>query len=164
MNKCIACIILLFLFPVSAHAWQGTVTRVIDGDTIDVQRNGSRERVRLYGIDAPEKAQPHGTRATRYLSRLLHGQKVAIDKVAEDRYGRIVAMVFLSDGSNVNQLLLQNGTSWVYPAYCKKKICRQWSYIEETARTEKRGLWADNNPVPPWEWRKKEDSLLERIC
>lgn len=152
----------LFLFPASLHAWHGRVVKVIDGDTIDVQRSRSVERIRLYGIDAPEKDQPFGTGATGYLARLIGGEQVTIDEVTKDRYGRMVAMVGL-DRSNVNQLLVQDGYAWVYSRYCRKAICQQWVNLEKDARLEKRGLWAGRNPVPPWEWRKQGGSLTDRI-
>ncbi len=96
-----------FFLPLSMP-WQGKVVKVINGDTSEVQRNRSIERIRLYGIDAPEKDQPFGLKATNYLVRLIHGKQVTIDAVTKDRYGRTVARVAL-DSSNVNKLLLQGG-------------------------------------------------------
>ena len=151
----------LLLLPASLLAWQGKVVKVIDGDTIEVQRKRSIERIRLYGIDAPEKDQPFGLKATGYLARLIRGNQVIIDEVSKDRYGRTVAMVSL-DRDNVNQLLLQGGYAWVYSNYCRKSICKKWNNIEKEARLNKNGLWAASNPVPPWEWRKQDGSTTDK--
>ena len=95
---------------------------------------------------------------------MVRGEQVSVDEIAKDRFGRTVAMVSL-DRRNVNQLLVRGGYAWVYSRYCQKIICKRWKILEWKARLEKTGLWAADNPVPPWEWRKKEGakSLTDRI-
>ena len=79
-----------------------------------------------------------------------------VETVDVDRYGRTVGIVRLPDGTVVNQEIIRAGFGWVYSSYCKKPICLEWKRLESQAATAKRGLWKDENPVPPWEWRREQ--------
>jgi endonuclease YncB( thermonuclease family) len=153
----------LILIPAVGYGWSGRVTRVLDGDTIEVRQGRAVEKIRLYGIDAPEKDQPYGARASRFLRKQVLRQQVEIRPVARDRYGRTVALV-LRDGQSVNRLLLQRGYAWVYKRYCRKQICRQWQREQAVARQVGRGLWAADDPMPPWEWRHREPTFTEQLA
>jgi endonuclease YncB( thermonuclease family) len=130
----------------------GTVTKVIDGDTVKVQLSSGPISVRFDSIDAPETNQPWGREAQAELSRLLDGQVVDLDVRSQDRYERLVATVYLGD-QNVNSWMVQRGHAWAYreylyePAYC---------YLEAAARAGHAGLWSQSAPNAPWEWRKRE--------
>lgn len=134
------------------------VVSVFDGDTIDVLHNGQAERIRLSGIDCPEKGQAFGKEAKQFTFTLIHGKGVTIHVLRKDRHGRTVADVVLPDGTNVSRELLRGGLAWWYRQYSKDESL---GALEEEARKAKRGLWADQDPIPPWEIRHpKQDRIL----
>ena len=142
----------LLLLPCAALAWPGLVVGISDGDTITVLRNGREQiKVRLYGIDCPEKRQAWGSRATQATGRFCAGKVVDIQGTDTDRYGRTVAIITLPDGRTLQEMLVAEGMAWVWPRYCKLPVCRDWSEIEVTAREGRVGLWRDTEPVSPWE-------------
>ena len=146
-----------FLFWLSpAQAWEGKVVGVTDGDTITVLQEKNPIKVRLYGIDCPEKRQAFGTRAKQFTSDLVFGKVVDVETVDVDRYRRTVGIVSLPGGTVVNQEIVRAGYAWVYARYCKKPICLEWKRLEGEAEVAKQGLWKDENPVAPWEWRREQ--------
>jgi micrococcal nuclease len=146
----------LFLaIPSLSHAWSGTVVHVADGDTIDVERDGKRVRVRLYGIDTPEKSQWYGQNAKTFTSSQVFGKVVKVEEIDVDRYGRVVGLVSVGD-LILNRHLVAYGFAWVYHQYCKKPFCSEWAEVETKARMEKRGLWKNPDVVPPWEYRRSK--------
>ena len=112
--------------------------------------NQRPERIRLSGIDCPEKGQAFGKKAKQFTSALVYGKDVVIHVLSKDRHGRTVADVVLPDGTNVSRELLRAGLAWWYRQYSKDKSL---GALEEEAQQAKRGLWADQNPIPPWEIR-----------
>jgi micrococcal nuclease len=141
----------LFAFPVHAE-YYGTVVSILDGDTIEVLHNRKAQRIRLAGIDCPEKKQPFGTRAKQATSSLSFGQSVTVHSAGKDRFGRTLATVELMDGTNLNYELVRQGWCWWYRKYAPDYAILQ--ALEAEARQAKIGLWVDANPVPPWAWRK----------
>ncbi len=133
-----------------AADFSGRVVGVSDGDTITVLHNGKGERIRLHGIDCPEKRQAFGNRAKQYTSKLVFGKTVTVQFVDRDRYGRPVGVVLLPDGRSLNHELVRAGLAWMYRRYTNDQSL---SDLEEEARVARRGLWADPHAVPPWEWR-----------
>jgi micrococcal nuclease len=109
--------------------------------------------IRLYGIDTPEKGQPHGKAAGKHLVSLIAGVAVEVESVTKDRYGRTVSIVSDCE-TNINQEMVQSGYAWVYCRYCDKLFCEYWIALESEAKTGKLGLWQEPDPIPPWEWRK----------
>lgn len=132
----------------------GVVVGVIDGDTVDVRIESGMIRVRLHGVDAPERDQPQGAAAKAALSALVFSKAVDVEPVEQDRYDRLVARLWLGD-LDVNAALVKQGAAWVYrryaedPAYCA---------YEKAARDLGRGLWAlpAEQRVAPWEWRRRK--------
>jgi len=142
------------LLPCPAWAWSGKVIGVADGDTITVLHDKHPEKIRLYGIDCPEKRQPFGNKAKQFTSKLVFGKVVEIEPVATDRYGRTVAFVRI-ENITVNEELIKQGFAWVYKRYCKLPVCNdRWDGLERKARSGKQGIWQDSNVIPPWEFRK----------
>lgn len=129
------------------------VIAVKDGDTIELLRNGETIKVRLYGVDSPEKEQDFGQRARQYTSDLAFGKFVRLIEHNKDRYGRTVGTIILPDGRNLNEELVKNGFAWHYKDYSKDK---NLANLESDARRFKRGLWAAPNPIAPWDYRKNE--------
>ncbi len=141
------------LLAVSAFAGEftGLVVGVIDGDTIDVLHDDQAERVRLNGIDCPEKGQAYGKSAKRAASDLAFGREVIIQMHGHDKYKRIIGDVILPDGMNLNQELVRQGWCWWYRKYAP--LNAELEQLEKSACEAKKGLWTELNPVPPWEWR-----------
>ena len=148
-------VIFFLLLPCPAWAWSGKVVGVADGDTITVLRDKHPEKIRLYGIDCPEKRQPFGNQAKQFTSDMVFGKTVEIEPVATDRYGRTVAFVQV-ENVLLNEELIKEGLGWVYVRYCKLPLCANWQSLELAAQNEKRGLWRDSNHIPPWDFRRQK--------
>lgn len=149
----VACVLILALVT-NASAWEGKVVGVADGDTVTVlSKNNEQIRVRLYGIDAPESAQAFGARAKQALASMVFGKVVRVEEKDRDRYGRVVARLYVGS-VDVNAELVRQGMAWIYRQYCRESFCSDWGNAESAAKSSSHGLWADSNPVPPWEWRK----------
>jgi micrococcal nuclease len=143
-----------WIFPESHAAdFSGQVIRVLDGDTIEVLYNQKAHRIRLHGIDCPEKGQPFGKVAKWATSALVFGRTVMVQGHDTDKYKRLVADVLLADETNVNQKLVKDGWCWWYRKYAPSDAVLE--ALEAEAREANRGLWIDPRPVPPWKWRKK---------
>ncbi len=131
----------------------GKVVSVSDGDTLTLlDAAKTKHKIRLHGIDAPESKQPFGTVAKKGLADLVFGKEVHVEVVDKDRYGREVGNVHV-DGVHVSREQVANGLAWRYVQYDKKN---DFGGLEDDARKQRRGLWADAHPVAPWEWRKSE--------
>lgn len=154
------------LFAVSLHcgfAWadnlQGKVVGISDGDTVTVlDASNMQWKIRLMGIDAPEKKQPFGTKSKEALSSLIYGKQVSVEYYKRDRYGRTIGKIVV-DGIDANLEQVKAGLAWHYKKYANEQssIDRElYSRTEDEARISRRGLWIDSNPAPPWEWRKTQ--------
>lgn len=129
------------------------VVGISDGDSFTViNRDNLQINVRVFAIDAPEKNQAYGDLAKKALSDLIYGKDIEIDVQAQERWGRYVAKVHTPEGRDVALLMLQSGMAWHYTRYNNST-----AYIkaQEAAKNSRRGLWADKNPVAPWDYRKK---------
>jgi endonuclease YncB( thermonuclease family) len=146
-------LVLLVLIVSVAYAdseIRGTVVGVHDGDTVTVlTRDRQQFRIRLYGIDAPETNQPFGDRSKRYLSDLVFNKQVRVLVKGEDGYGRTIGILYIGRIS-INAKMVRDGYAWAYVKYS-----RQYVPQEKQARSAKRGLWSQPDPVPPWEWRRR---------
>jgi endonuclease YncB( thermonuclease family) len=153
-NLLVASLLVTFFSSlVSASEITGSVVSVIDGDTIEVLHNDKAERIRLSGIDCPEKGQAYGKRAKQAASDLAFGKEVTIRTHGHDKYKRTIGDVLLPDGMNLNQELVKQGWCWWYRKYAPGNTVLEG--LETEAREGRKGLWADPQPVPPWEWRKQ---------
>lgn len=150
----LACLIQAIISGIAFADLHGRVVKVLDGDTIEVlQSTSERSRIRLSGIDAPEKNQAFGQRSRQFLSSRLAQQLVTISGNETDRYGRLLGTVWLN-GQDVNALQVQNGMAWAY-RYQGKASNSAYLAMEQEARKQKKGLWTDPDPVEPWKWRTK---------
>ena len=145
-------LLLLLAFSLAAEPVIGRVIWVYDGDTFLLQDGQNTLEVRLWGIDAPEYKQPCGREATKFLIRLIKGKFVSVEKVDQDKYGRIVAKVYLEE-IYINLEILKNGYAWWYQHFAPKE--RTFRDAEVEARNQKSGLWRDPNPINPREWREQ---------
>jgi len=157
-NFLLVSLVLFLLLSTSvavAASFTGKVVRVSDGDTIQVMHNGMAEKVRLHGIDCPEKKQAYGRKAKEFTASLVAGRTVMVEVKDRDRYGRTVGRVFLPDGSCLNEALVKAGYAWHYKQYSNDSTLAQ---LELDARRASRGLWKDPHPVAPWDWRAGKTS------
>ena len=131
------------------RAVEHRVKRIVDGDTVHL-RDGTK--VRLHGIDTPERDQPYGKQATRNLDKLI-GRTVFVVERDTDRYGRLVGTLYTPEGVTVNLEMVCNGSAWWYSRYAKNN--RAMASCQDEAKEAGLGLWADDDPMPPWEWRRR---------
>lgn len=159
MLKKLGCLLCVLIFISSlALAWEGHVVGISDGDTITVLNDNKEQlKIRLSGIDAPENGQAFGKASKERLSALVYGKIVEVTPVTTDKYGRTVAKIHVSD-LDVEEEMVRSGMAWVYPKYCLEPICDQWMDIQISAKSTRIGLWVDQAPVPPWEWRHNKKS------
>jgi endonuclease YncB( thermonuclease family) len=141
-----------------AETYTGRVVGIADGDTITVLESGNvQHKVRLSGIDAPEKKQPFGQVSKEHLSALIFEKTVSIETTKLDRYKREIGKVLLS-GKDINIEQVKSGLAWHYKKYAKEQPAedqRTYSVAEEQARAQKVGLWGEPEPVAPWDFRHK---------
>ena len=154
MSKALACLLLVLACPVEAATFTGQVVSVADGDTITVLDAAKvQHKIRLAGIDAPEKKQPFGNRSKESLSELVFSKTVTVETDKRDRYGREVGKV-LVDGLDANLVQVLQGFAWHYKAYEREQPLidrKAYADAETEAKAARRGLWADLAPIPPWE-------------
>jgi len=160
--KSIAALFAIFILCLPArandvHEMRGRVVRIVDGDTIVLDAQGTKHKVRLAGIDAPERNQPWGEAATRELRRQVAGQQVVVAWTKKDRWQRLIGVIRL-DGEDQNLHLVDRGLAWHYKKYADEQSQGDrdaYSAAEKAAQGAGRGLWSDPAPIPPWEWRKR---------
>jgi endonuclease YncB( thermonuclease family) len=152
-------IFVLFLSNiVNAKTIEGLVVGVADGDTITVlDQQKNTYKIRLQGIDAPEKKQAFGEKSKQSLHDLVHGKQVRIEYDKEDKNGRIVGKITLDD-LDICLQQLGLGMAWHYKKYQNEQSVADrvvYNDAELKSKSLKLGLWADETPMPPWEFRKK---------
>lgn len=151
----------LFVFgsPGQAETLLARVVGVTDGDTVTVLDAGNREeKIRVGGIDAPEKKQAFGEKSKQSLSSLVFGKDVRIEWKKRDRYGRIVGQVFVDPSVDAGLAQLRSGLAWHYNKYENEQSPEDrlsYAQAEDEAKASKIGLWSDTAPIPPWEFRHK---------
>ena len=147
MNKLI---IFLVFFLVNLNANAYFVTKVIDGDTIEVRQEKRNYKVRLSEIDAPEINQKFGTESKNYLASLVLNEEIELIYITEDSYGRIVAKIY-KDNKDINRSMVRNGLAWVYDYYVED----QSLYIDQNlAKKNSFNIWSEVSPTPPWVFRR----------
>lgn len=158
MNLPIVAALLLSALACNAATIEGKVVGVADGDTITVlDSTNTQHKIRLSGIDAPEKSQPFGNRSKQSLSDLVFSKAVTVDTDKRDKYKRNVGKV-LVDGVDANLEQIKRGLAWHYKHYEREQPAadrKAYSDTEDAAKAARRGLWVDSEPVPPWKFRHK---------
>lgn len=146
MAACVCCVALL---TARQEHFSARVVTVIDGDTIVVLRDGHEVRVRLEGIDAPEAGQEFWEQAKAFMTDAVLGKTIVITGDEIDTSGRLIARVTV-DGRDVSLAAVEAGCAWQYIRHSKEPAL---TAAETRAREDRRGLWAQSNPVPPWAYR-----------
>ena len=155
--------LVLFLFllfaPFPALALESFTARVVavpNGDAITVLTADNKQiDIRLYGIDCPEYRQAFGVLSRQTTMGAVYEENVAVQPLYQDRFDRTVAIVSI-DGKTLQEILIREGVAWVYPKYCtEEEICAPLQRLEEEARAQRKGLWAEEKAMPPWKWRAR---------
>jgi endonuclease YncB( thermonuclease family) len=160
----IGLILALGSLGVGAETITGRVVGVSDGDTLTVLDASHQQfKIRLAGIDAPEKAQPFGNRAKESLSEMVFNKQVVVESSKEDRYRRKVGKV-QHDGTDVNLEQVKKGMAWHYTAYAKEQAPadrKAYANAEAEAKAQRRGLWRETAQTAPWEFRRIKATVQE---
>lgn len=153
MQSALITLLLLSVYSVAyADSITGRIVGIADGDTLTLlDETNTQHKIRLAAIDAPEKAQPFGNRSKQKLSGLCFKQPASVEVTDKDRYGRLVGIV-MCNAVNANEAMLTSGMAWVYRKYAEG--FGDYYALEREAQAYQAGLWAEKNPVAPWEWRK----------
>lgn len=142
-----------------ADTLKGRVVSISDGDTVTVLDSlNTQHKIRLMGIDAPEKKMSFGQKSKEHLSDLVFDKQVSVEYSKKDRYGRTVGKVIVN-GNDANLEQVRAGMAWHYKQYQKEQSLDErvsYAEAEDQARAGHRGLWGDTNPTPPWEWRRSK--------
>ena len=134
----------------------GRCTMVSDGDMIHVVTDGNEKfKVRLDRIDAPEKDQPYGKESTAYLTSLIRGKTVRVEWQKKDQYGRVLGIIYL-DKTDINLKMVETGNAHHYSYFDKTPA---YSAAESAAKEKMLGLWASDNVISPYEWRKNKRKM-----
>lgn len=144
--------------PDSGH-WQARLLHAADGDSFTVRRedSGQKLELRLYGVDAPESDQAYGQAARRNLLAMTKDKLLTVKPVDSDQYGRVVAVVFAEgDAKSLNERQLEQGMAWYYDYFCREPFCAGWKGKERQAREQRAGLWRDDQPQSPRQWRQNK--------
>lgn len=159
--------ILALLTAIAGHAGtlEGRIIGIADGDTVTLlDGSNSQHKIRLAGIDAPEKKQAFGTRSKESLSDIVFGKTVTVETGKIDRYGRTIGKILVND-TDANLEQIKRGMAWHYRTYQREQRPQDrssYAAAEIDARTAKRGLWQDADPTPPWNFRKDTRTLASR--
>ena len=139
---------------------KGKVVAIADGDTFALLTEDKKQvKIRLHGVDCPEKKAHFGAQAKEFTGKLIFGKVVAARKTSTDRYRRTVAIVYLPDGRVLNEELLKAGLAWHYKKHDRNP---RWAKMEVAARKDRKGLWTLQNPIPPWEFRKEQKNIRNK--
>ena len=135
---------------ISSQLRNNTVVKIVDGDTYDVILDGIQTRIRMEGIDTPERGMDYYKVAKEYLGKLCLNQYVRVVGAKKDRYGRLLAKSYLKDGRELGEEMVRAGMAWHYTKYSSDPTLAK---LERQARASGIGLWSLANPIPPWEFR-----------
>ena len=138
--------------PKVVEEFSGKVIGVTDGDTIKVLVNKESVTVRLEGIDAPESGQSYGKKSKEALAEMVAGKTVTVKKTGTDKYKRTLGIVIVGD-ADANAKMVEDGWAWHFKKYNDEE---RLAKLEDAARKAKRGLWADEKPLAPWEYRARQ--------
>ena len=155
----IATLSFLIICSTQVQAFEAKVIRILDGDTIEVLKDGSPLRVRLHGIDCPERKQDFGSVARQFTGAKTFGRVVEIVPTNTDKYGRTVAKIYVEE-QYLNLMLVAEGLAWWFKKYAPNDY--DLAQAEQPARSLKKGLWSQPNPIPPWNFRRHRASSSDK--
>ncbi|WP_446007856.1 thermonuclease family protein [Candidatus Electrothrix sp.] len=144
---------LVYTLPEPRPLQSAVLVEVEDGDTIRVLLDDTPFTVTLYGIDSPERTQPHGMQAVQALTKLLKRKKIQLQIYDTDREQRRCLALVSAGKRNVNELLVKGGHAWVKQEYCYESFCSDWRSFQQKAKDAKKGIWSYSEAIAPWLWR-----------
>jgi micrococcal nuclease len=147
--------------PASAESFSAKVVSVLDGDTFKIQLSDTQAKVILYGVDCPEVGQEYGQEARKFTNDSCYGKTVTIDLRGKDKTGRLIGVVTLPDGTNLNHELVRKGLAWWSDKFAPKDETLKQLHTE--AKTAHLGLWSASNPIPPWIFRNGDKNVGGKI-
>lgn len=140
--------------------WSGRVVKVMDGDTLRALNGDTEEKIRLFGVDSPEKAQNMGDKAREFSAAFCLDKIATITAVSrKDLYGRTIGIVAV-DGKVLNEELLRNGFAWWYQSLAKSR--KDYEALQQEAKKARVGVWANADSLAPWIWRKQHKGIIGR--
>ena len=149
-------LILCCTFDATAAILEGDVVGITDGDTVTLlDASKVQFKIRLAGIDAPEKRQPFGQRSQQNLAALVFQRRVTVEWFKYDRYGRVIGKIVVG-GQDANLTQVAAGMAWHYKAYQREQSPadrERYAAAEDKARASRTGLWSEPNPTAPWDFR-----------
>ncbi len=157
MKKSLIIFLMLSVTPAFSYEMTGKVIKIADGDTVTLMSSDySKYKIRLLGIDAPEKSQPFGRKSKRMLANLIGRKVVTAQCTGKDRYRRHLCTLYYRH-IDVNGEMVANGGAWVYRRYYKG---RYYYRLENQAKSKGLGLWktSESKAIPPWDWRHRKVS------
>ncbi len=134
------------------------ISKVVDGDTYHIQLNNKKLKIRMEGIDAPEKGMPFYKESKQFLVKITSGKKIRFVQSSKDQYGRIIAKTYLENNQELGEEMIKNGMAWHFKKYSKDTTLAQ---LEILAKNNHWGLWGEVNPQAPWEYRKLKRQNLK---
>ncbi len=162
LSQFIALFAFLCIVPQArAASFSAKVISVIDGDSFNIQLSDGKAKVILYGVDCPELGEDYGQEARTFTNAKCYGKTVTIDLRGKDKMDRLIGIVTLADGTNLNEELVRQGLAWWSDKFAPKDETLKRLHTE--AKTSRRGLWAAPNPIPPWIFRNGDKSVGGKI-
>lgn len=147
-------IFVLISLVCSAQRFTVKVVSISDGDTFTaINKDNLQLKIRIFGIDAPEKKQAYGNKSKEFLSSLIFGKSISIDVQSKDGYGRYLAYVYSPEGKDVSLLMIHEGMAWHFTKYDNNEV---YEAAQAVAKKARRGLWADPSPIAPWDFRSNK--------
>ena len=147
-------IFVLISLVCSAQRFTVKVVSISDGDTFTaINKDNLQLKIRIFGIDAPEKKQAYGNKSKEFLSSLIFGKSISIDVQSKDGYGRYLAYVYSPEGKDVSLLMIHEGMAWHFTKYDNNEV---YEAAQTVAKKARRGLWADPSPIAPWDFRSNK--------
>jgi len=151
-------LVLALVATCPALSWADFAARVVtvhEGDRLTIRHDGRSETIHLKGIDCPELKQPHGKQAKHAAAAYVGNRDIVVRGLTRDKQGRVSAEVLLHDGRNVGRELLKEGLAWWQRSASSDASLE---VLEELARAERKGLWSEPHPVPPWKWKNTKNT------
>ncbi len=153
--------LLFSVLPVQAERYTARVLTVTDGDSMLIDHNGKKVKLIMYGVDCPENGQDFGLQAKQFTNTCCYKKDVVVDVRNTDKYGRVVAEVYLTDGVDLNQELVRRGLAWWSDKFAPNDS--KLKELQADARVKGKGLWTAPNPIPPWIFRNGDKAVQATI-
>lgn len=135
------------------------ISKVVDGDTYHIRlENNTKLKIRMEGIDAPEKGMPFYNESKQFLVKITSGKKIRFVQSSKDQYGRIIAKTYLENNKELGEEMIKNGMAWHFKKYSKDTNLAR---LEISAKINRFGIWGVDNPLSPWEFRRLKKRKLK---